>query len=57
MVLLHWLDAQDAGVAAWTLGVALAQGAEELWEEFVWCLKRDFRQYLFSIISSSCLLL
>ncbi len=34
-VAVERLGEQDAGVAAWAVGVAFAQGAEELGEEFV----------------------
>ncbi len=39
MVWLRGLDAEDAGVTSWTVGVAFTEGTKELGEECVGCLR------------------
>lgn len=46
-VFLLWLDAQDTGVPAWSIGIAFAKWAEEFGDDCVWFL-------FLLVVHSSC---
>lgn len=52
LVAIEGLGAQDAGVAAWTVGVAFTEGTEEFGEEFVgalWRVRKEQKRELFCV--------